>query len=43
MTGASSIHEAGHPKPLGFDNPEGSGGKGGGREVQEGAHMYTCG
>ena len=31
MTGANSMHEAGHPKPVLWDNPEGWGGEGGGR------------
>ena len=39
MTRASSTHEAGHPKPVLRDNPEGWGGRGGGR----GKHLYTCG
>ena len=36
MTSASSMHEAGHPKPVLRDNPEGQGREGGGRGVQEG-------
>ena len=36
MTSASVMHEAGHPKPVLWDNPEGSGGEGVGRGVQEG-------
>ena len=44
MTSASLMHEAGHPKSVLWDNPEGWGGEGGGRKVQdEGGHMYTCG
>ena len=44
MTRASSMHEAGHPESVLWDNPEGWGGEGGGREVQdEGGHVYTCG
>ena len=35
MTCASSIYEAGHPKPVLGDNPEGWGGKGGGTGVQD--------
>ena len=31
MTSASSIHEAGHPKPVLWDNPEGWGGERRGR------------
>ena len=38
------MHEAGHPESVLWDNPEGWGGEGGGREVQdEGGHVYTCG
>ena len=41
MTSASLRHEAGYPKPVLWDNPEGWGGEGGGRRVQdEGTHMY---
>ena len=29
MTSESSVHEAGHPKPILWDNPEGWGGEGG--------------
>ena len=29
MTSASSMHEAGHPKPVLWDNPEGYSGEGG--------------
>ena len=36
MTGASSMHEAGHSKPVLWDNPEGYSGEGGGRGVQDG-------
>ena len=36
MTSASSVHEAGHSKPVLWDNPEGWGGKGGGKGVQDG-------
>ena len=36
MTSASSMHEAGHSKPVLWDNPEGWGGEGGGRGVQDG-------
>ena len=31
MTSASLMHEAGHPKLVLWDNPEGWGGEGGGR------------
>ena len=36
------MHEAGHPKPVLWDNPEGWGGKGDGRGVQDrGTHVHT--
>ena len=35
MTSASLRHEAGHSKPVLWDNPEGWGGKGEGRGVQD--------
>ena len=34
------MHEAGHPKPVLWNNPEGWGGKGGERGVQDGGD--TC-
>ena len=35
------MHEAGYPKPVLWDNPEGWGGDGGGREAQDGeTHVY---
>ena len=37
------MHETGHSKPVLWDNPEGWGGEGGGRGVQDGEHMYTRG
>ena len=43
MISASLMHEAGHPKPVLWDNPEGWGGEGVGRGVQDGEHMYTLG
>ena len=44
MARASSLHEAGHPRPVLWNNPEGYGGKGGGRGFRMGGgHMYTCG
>ena len=43
MTSASLMHEAGHSKPVFWDNPEGWGGEGGGMEVQYGGHMYIHG
>ena len=36
-------HETGHSKPVLWDNPEGWGGEGGGRGVQDGGNMYTRG
>ena len=43
MTRASLMHEAEHPKPVLWDNPEGWGGEGGGRDVQDGGtHVYLC-
>ena len=44
MTSPSSMHEAGHSKPVVHrDNPEGWYREVGGRRVQDGEHMYTCG
>ena len=40
MTGVSLMHEAGHSKLVLLDNPEGCGGEGGGRGVQDGGD--TC-
>ena len=35
------MHEAGHPKPVLWDNPEGWGGEEGGRGIQDGRiHVY---
>ena len=36
MTSASLMHEAGRSKPVLWDNPEGWGGEGGGRGLQDG-------
>ena len=36
MTSTSLMHEAGHPKPVRWDNAEGWGGEGGGEGVQDG-------
>jgi len=41
MTSASLMHEAGQPKPGLWDNPEGWGGEGSGRGVQDGG-TYVC-
>ena len=43
MTSANSMHEAGHSKPVPWDNLEGWDRKGGGGGVQDGGHMYTNG
>ena len=44
MTNAGLMHEAGHSKPVLWDNPEGWGGNRGGRGGQYGGgHIYTCG
>ena len=41
MTTASSMHEAGHSKPVLWDNPEGGGGEGAGRRGQDGeTHVH---
>ena len=38
-----SMHETGCSGLVHWDDPEGWDGKGGGREVQDGEHMYTRG
>ena len=41
MSGASSMHETGHSKPVHWDNPEGWDGEGGGRGVWDGGiHVH---
>ena len=41
MTSASSMHEAGHSKPVLWDNPEGWGREGGRSGVQDaGTHVH---
>ena len=41
MTSVSSMREAGHPKPVLWDNLGGQGGDGGGRRGQDGGtHVY---
>ena len=41
MTNASSMHEAGHSKPVLWDHPEGWGGEGGGKGIQDGGtHVH---
>ena len=37
------MHETGCSGLVHWDDPEGWDGEGGGREVQDGEHMYTCG
>ena len=39
MTSASQMHEAGHPKQVLWDNPEGWGQDGGERGIQDGVNM----
>ena len=43
MTSASSMREAGHSKPVLWDNPEGWGGREVGGGFRMGGHMGTCG
>ena len=38
-----SMHETGCWGLVHWDDPEGWDGEGGGRRVQDGEHMYTCG
>ena len=40
MTSASSMHEAGHPKQVLWDNPEGWDGEGGGEFRMWGTHVH---
>ena len=42
MTSANSIHEAGHAKLVLWDNPEGWGGEGGGRGIQNGSYTHMA-
>ena len=41
--GPGSKHETGCSGLVHWDDPEGWDGEGGGRGVQDGEHMYTCG
>ena len=42
MTSVGLMHEAGHLKLVLWDNPEGWGGEGGGRGIQDGGtHVHT--
>ena len=43
MTSVSLMHEAGHPKPVLWDNPEGYAGEEMGGGFRIGGHLYTCG
>ena len=38
-----SMHDTGCSGLVHWDDPEGWDGEGGGRRVQDGQHMYTCG
>ena len=38
-----SMHDTGCLGLVHWDDPEGGNGEGGGRRVQDGEHMYTCG
>ena len=38
-----SMHDTGCLGLVHWDDPEGLNGEGGGRRVQDGEHMYTCG
>ena len=42
-TSPGSMHETGCSGMVNWDDPEGWDGEGGGREVQDGEHMYTHG
>ena len=43
ITSPGSMHDTGCLGLVHWDDPEGWYGEGGGREVQDGEHMYTCG
>ena len=43
MASPSLMHDTGCSGLVHWDDPEGWDGEGGGREVQDGEHMYTCG
>ena len=43
MASPGSMHETGRSGLVHWDDPEGWGGEGGGRGVQDGGHMYTHG
>ena len=43
ITSPGSMHDTGCSGRVHWDDPEGWDGEGGGRGVQDGEHMYTCG
>ena len=43
ISSSGSMHETGCLGLVHWDDPEGWDGQGGGRGVQDGGHMYTCG
>ena len=43
VTSPGSMHDTGCSGLVHWDDPEGWYGEGGGRRVQDGEHMYTCG
>ena len=43
ITSPGSMHKTGCSGLVHWDDPEGWDGEGGGRGVQDGEHMYTCG
>ena len=42
-TSPGLMHDTGCSGPVHWDDPEGWYGEGGGRRVQDGEHVYTCG
>ena len=43
VSSPGSMHDTGCLELVHWDNPEGWYGEGGGRRVQDGEHVYTCG
>ena len=43
VTSPGSMHDTGCLGLVHWDDPEGWNGEGGGRRVQDGEHMYSCG
>ena len=43
MSSPGSMHDTGCSGVVHWDDPEGWDGEGGGRGVQDGEHVYTCG